>query len=185
MVGLLREFPLFQGNLGWWNIMPFGQMISTPRKTNMTMEKTSMNEDVLLYLPLKNGWFSIVMLVVCLLECIYWDAPPPRNNVVTGFHLGKRDQLIQLTEPHDRMILTKNWTKSRHRRTNLEGFVFPGFILWPNRKKDSKISIYKWSNSCLTPSLLGLNRCSSMRLVRLMNIIIQLLTVLNKVWWIL
>ena len=23
--GLVREIPLFQGNLGWWNIIPFGQ----------------------------------------------------------------------------------------------------------------------------------------------------------------
>ena len=26
--GLVREIPLFQGNLGWWNIIPFGQMSS-------------------------------------------------------------------------------------------------------------------------------------------------------------
>ncbi len=25
--GLVREIPLFQGNLGWWNIIPFGQLI--------------------------------------------------------------------------------------------------------------------------------------------------------------
>ena len=24
--GLVRDIPLFQGNLGWWNIIPFGQM---------------------------------------------------------------------------------------------------------------------------------------------------------------
>ena len=24
--GLVREIPLFQGNLGWWNIIPFGQI---------------------------------------------------------------------------------------------------------------------------------------------------------------
>ena len=24
--GLVREITLFQGNLGWWNIIPFGQI---------------------------------------------------------------------------------------------------------------------------------------------------------------
>ncbi len=27
--GLVREIPLFQGNLGWWNIIPFGQIYGT------------------------------------------------------------------------------------------------------------------------------------------------------------
>ena len=39
--GLVREIPLFQGNLGWWNIIPFGQKNTISKPSFFSAENGS------------------------------------------------------------------------------------------------------------------------------------------------
>ena len=38
--GFVREFPLFQENLGWWNIIPFGQIWSSDERWQRALVRT-------------------------------------------------------------------------------------------------------------------------------------------------
>ncbi len=91
---LIREIPLFQGNLGWWNIIPFGQWYvlgdNPPEPRMQSWEK---------WVGLKLGIRMILKIRVMILVVI-----------ITG--KGGQPNWYVTTKPQGSDQLTKCWTTS-------------------------------------------------------------------------